>query len=88
MFKRRLGSIGKLTSDEGFTLAYGNRSVTYTDARGAFEFGFEDGFLFTPPYQVKGAKVSLNDSDVDVIIKRVIRGIESEGHSVRVHLKE
>jgi hypothetical protein len=39
MFKRRWKWFEKLLSDEGFTLAYGHNSITYSDARGSFQFG-------------------------------------------------
>ena len=44
MFKRRWIWLGKLVSDEGFNLEYGNKSIRYSDERGSFEFGLEDGF--------------------------------------------
>jgi hypothetical protein len=86
MFKRRWIWFGKLVSDEGFTLSYGNRSIRYCDNRGTFEFGFEDGFLFPTPFQVTGDPVRLNKTELNEIVDRVIRGIRSEGHDVHVYL--
>jgi hypothetical protein len=84
MFKRRWIWFGELVSDEGFTLNYGNKTIRYTDQHGSFEFGFEDGFLFPSPFQVAGEPTTLNQSELNKIIDRVIRGIRSEGHAVRV----
>jgi len=87
MFRRRWKWFGKLISDEGFTLAYGNRSIRYSDARGTFEFGFEDGILFPKPHQVAGDRASLSQSELGEIVDRVVRGIRSEGHTVQVFSK-
>jgi hypothetical protein len=85
MFKRRWIWFGKLVSDEGFTLAYGNKSITYSDNRGSFEFGFEDGFLFPTPHQLAGQQAPLSETDIDAMIERIISGIRSEGHTVQVY---
>ena len=85
VFRRRWKWFGKLVSDEGFTLRYGNKSITYSDRRGSFEFGLEDGFLFPMPTQVDGEPITLNQSEVDAIVERVIRGIRSEGHAGNLH---
>jgi hypothetical protein len=87
MFRRRWIWFGKLISDEGFTLSYGNKSVTYADNRGSFQFGFEDGFLFPAPHQVAGEPVTLSQSDLHAILERITRAIESEGHDVQVYTK-
>ena len=87
MFKRRWLWFGELISDEGFTLRYGNRSVTYTDQRGSFEFGWEDGLLFPTPKQLTGKPLRLEQPDLDAMIDRIARGLRSEGHEVPVHSK-
>lgn len=87
MFRRRWKWFGRLISDEGFTLEYGNKTIKYTDDRGSFEFGFEDGFLFPKPHQVTGEPVSLSRSELDAIFERITRGIKSEGHAVQVYEK-
>jgi hypothetical protein len=87
MFRRQWIWFGKLVSDEGFALGYGNKSITYSDARGSFEFGLEDGFLFPKPKQVAGKPVYLDQSELDAMIDRVVRGIRSEGHAVQVYSK-
>ena len=85
MFRRRWIWFGKLLSDEGFSLAYGNRSITYSDERGSYQFGYEDGFLFPRPFQVAGEPRTLTQSEVEEIIERVIQGIHSEGHAAQVY---
>jgi len=85
MFKRRWIWFGKLISEEGFALSYGHRSVRYCDDRGTFEFGFEDGLLFPNPFRAPGGPQQLNQSELNEIIDRVIRGIRSEGHEVQVY---
>jgi len=85
MFKRRWRWFGDLVSDEGFTLKYGNRTVTYTDERGSFEFGLEDGLLFPKPRQVSGEPVLLEGPQLDTVIDRITRGVRSEGHEIDVH---
>jgi hypothetical protein len=87
MFRRRWKWIGKLVCDEGFELAYGHRSITYSDERGSFEFGLEDGLLFPTPKQVAGQPLHLGQPALEVIIERVLAGIRFEGHAVQVYSK-
>jgi hypothetical protein len=87
MFKRRWKWFGDLVSDEGFSLKYGNKSVTYTDEHGSFSFGLEDGILFPNPTQVIGTPVPLGQPQLDAMIDRIIRGLRSEGHEVKVNSK-
>jgi len=79
---------GKLISEEGFTLAYGNKTITYADARGAFQFGLEDGKLFPSPYQISGDPLQLSPSELSEIVERIVRGIKSEGNNVEVFSKQ
>ena len=83
MWRRRWKLFGRLASDEGFTLAYGNKSVTYTDNRGSFELGFEDGYLL-PPHQIKGEPIELSASDAEIVTGRVLDGLRSDGKSVQI----
>ena len=87
MFKRRWIWFGKLRSDEGFDLGYGNKSVTYSDERGAFSFPFEDGYLFPEPRQVRGPAFNLSNAELEQMTNRVLDGIRSEGHPVEVWRK-
>jgi hypothetical protein len=87
MFKRRWKWFGKLVSDEGFTLAYQYKGITYTDERGTFEFSLEGGVLIPKPYQIAGVPVTLTQSETDQMVERVVRGIKSEGNVVQVFSK-
>ena len=64
MFERRWIWFGDLVSDEGFAVKYGNRTVTYTDERGSFEFGLEDGLLFPNPRQVAAKPVLIEQHNL------------------------
>jgi hypothetical protein len=84
MFRRSWIWFGKLVSDEGFCLSYGNKTIIYEDERGKFQFGWEDGFLFPAPHQLSGDPVTLNEDKTEQIMQRIVRGIESEGHLVKI----
>jgi hypothetical protein len=75
---------GRLAS-EGFTLAYGNKSVTYSDSRGSFVLGLEGDYLFPPPHQIKGQPIALSSSDVETIMGRVLEGLRSDRKSVQIY---
>lgn len=62
----------------------GHGSVTYTDERGSFEFGYEDGLLFGPPRQVRSNPNALMDWEINSMAERVISGIRAEGHIVEI----
>ena len=85
MFRRRWGWFGRLRSDEGFTLAYGHRSITYADERGACQFGFEDGFLFPEPQRISGQQCHMDAKELEIVLARVMDGIRSEGHYVELY---
>jgi hypothetical protein len=88
MFRRRWKWFGELVSDEGFSLAYGNRTITYRDERGSFEFWLEDGFLFPRPKQTSGTRRSLSQTELNKMIERIIGGIKSEGSEIQVYSKQ
>lgn len=88
MFRRRWKWFGELVSDEGFSLAYGNRTITYRDERGSFEFGLEDGFLFPRPKQTSGTRKSLSQTELDEMIERIIAGIKSEGREIQAYSEQ
>jgi hypothetical protein len=88
MFRRRWRWFGELVSDEGFSLAYGNRTIAYRDERGSFEFGLEDGFLFPTPRQTSGIPISLTQDELHQMIQRIIDGGRSEGNEISVYLKQ
>jgi hypothetical protein len=87
MFKRQWLWFGKLISDEGFELWYAQRSINYRDHRGTFQFALEDGILVPIPYQYAGEPITLNQSEIDQMVDRVVRGIMSQGRAVRVFSK-
>jgi hypothetical protein len=82
MLKRRWRWFGKPVSKEGFEVFFGHKSVYYQDSRGKFEFGYEDGYLSSVPYQVEGQRISLSASDIEQMLDRVIHGIETDGGEV------
>jgi hypothetical protein len=84
MFRRRWVWFGKLVSDEGFCLRFGNRSVIYADERGEFQFGLEDGLLFPASNQISGMPVILDQEETKLILERIVQGIKSEGHFVKI----
>jgi len=84
MFKRRFKWFGRLVSDEGFSLGFGSKSVTYHDERGEFEFGFEDGLLFLPPHRSTGPVLQLSPAELDEMVRRVTEALRWDGHAVRV----
>ena len=56
----------------------------YEDERGRFELGWADGLLYPDPNQISGASAILDEEGKNRIVARVVQGIESEGHSVRI----
>jgi hypothetical protein len=88
MWKRRWKLFGRLASDEGFTLAYGNKSVTYSDSRGSFVLGLEDDYLFPPPSQKTGQRRDLSAAEAEIIVERVLDALRSDGKSVGVFRHE
>jgi hypothetical protein len=86
-FKRRWIWFGPLVSDEGFSLSFSHMTVLYTDPRGTFAFGFEDGILSPTPFQVSGDPWTTNQAELDVMLDRIIRGIRSQGTRVEVEKK-
>jgi len=84
MFKRRWKWFGPVISDEGFSLSYSYNTVLYTDPRGTFAFGFEDGSLSPAPFQVKGEPLGLDQATVEQMIDRILRGLRFDGHAAEV----
>ena len=84
MFKRRWRWFGRLVSDEGFSIAHAQRTINYSDERGTFQFAYEDGFLIPKPHQIAGEVISLTQQNINQMVDRVIRGINSDGGTVQV----
>jgi hypothetical protein len=78
MFKRRWIWFGPLISDEGFTISFSHRTVLYTDPRGTFAFGYEDGLISPTLFQVSGDPWTSNQADLDVMMDRILRGLRSQ----------
>jgi hypothetical protein len=85
MFKRRWRFFGKLRSDDGCWITYGNKSVNYHDERGKFQLGFEDGWLFREIWQKSGNSVNLTDFEKTQILDRVLDGLRSDGHDAKLY---
>ena len=84
MFKRRWKWFGPVISAEGFSLSYSYNTVLYTDQRGTFAFGLEDGSLSPAPFQVKGEPLRMDQTTVEEMIDRIVRGLRFDGHTVEV----
>lgn len=91
MFKRGWLGFGKIRSDEGFVVYYGHKSVNYSDERGDFQIGYEDGLLFPD------SAVQISDSvrqlrpirkipqdDKALIVSRILSALEWDGEKPRV----
>jgi len=85
MFKKRWLGLGKLVSDEGYEISYGHKSVYYRDNRGKFEFPYEDGLLVPKPFQVAEETISVDQSEIDQMVERIVNGIKADGHQVQVY---
>lgn len=81
---RRWFGLGKLRSDDGSTIYYGHRTVYYSDKRGTFSFGFEEGFLFPRPHQIAGEAIQLSFEELNQILERLLDAIRSDGHFVDI----
>jgi hypothetical protein len=84
MWKRRWRFFGKLRSDDGCCITYGNKSVTYHNERGQFELGFEDNWLFPDVWQKSGESIELTDVEKTQILDRVLDGLRSDGHDAKL----
>ncbi len=85
MFKRRWKYFGALKSDDGAELKLGHKSVRYSDERGSFEFGCEDGYLFPSVRQIAGSPIHLNERELSIMLERVMSGLKSDGMSVDLY---
>jgi len=84
MFRKRWPWLGKIVSDEGFEISIAHKTVYYSDGRGKFALGYEDGLLFKNPYQVSGDTITLSQTEIDQMVERVFRGIQWEGLPVQI----
>ena len=84
MFKRNRLGLGRIRSDEGFSVHYGHKSLYYSDERGTFEIGFEDEQLFPDSLRSTGTEIQLQDSDKTLILNRMLQALEWDGHYVKI----
>jgi hypothetical protein len=84
MFKKRWPWLGRIVSEEGFEISFAHKTVYYSDGRGKFALGHEDGLLFRNPYPVSGNTIALSQTEVDQMVERVLGGIQWEGLPVQV----
>jgi hypothetical protein len=84
VFRRRWKWFGKLKSEDGSSLWYGHREITYRDDRGTFSFGYEDGFLFPTPFQVDGPPISFTQPELDALLARIIAAVRSDGQAIQL----
>jgi hypothetical protein len=85
MFKRGWFGLGRIRSDEGYTVHYGHGSLFYTDERGTFGIGYEDGMLFPDQVKWEGPNGPLSESERDQVLKRMLEALEWDGHSARIY---
>ncbi|WP_109488818.1 hypothetical protein [Occallatibacter savannae] len=84
MFRRRWLCFGRIISDEGFTVHYGHKIVCYSDERGEFQIGYEDGLLFADSIcQVDPVK-GIQEVDTILVLTRVLRALKWDGQEARV----
>jgi hypothetical protein len=84
MFKRNWLGLGRIRSDEGFSVYYGHKTLYYADKRGTFQIGYEDDLLI--PKSLSGFKSNceLSESDRALILERMLHALEWDGHPARL----
>ncbi len=84
MFKRNFLGLGRIHSDDGFSVHYGNKTLYYTDQRGSLQIGYEDHLLFPSSMSGFASNCELSDSDRKLILERMLRALEWDGHPARL----
>jgi hypothetical protein len=84
MFKRNGAGVGKISSDDGFSVAYGHKTVLYTDQRGTFQIGYEDGLIFPDSLRLMDPIRPLSEPERTLIIERILSALEWDGQDVAV----
>ncbi len=79
MFKRRWLVFGRISSDEGFTISYGHKTLYYTDERGTFQIGYEDDRLFPASLCLTVPTGQVAKADRELILDRILRALEWDG---------
>ncbi len=86
MFKRDLLGLGRIRSDEGFSVYYGNKTLYYTDHSGTFQIGYEDGLLFPNSLRWLKSNIVLPKSDYSLILERMLQALEWDSRHARLHM--
>jgi hypothetical protein len=84
MFKRNWLGIGRIRSDEGFSVWLGNRTVFYTDECGTFQIGYEDGQIFPDSLRLTHPIRPVSEPDRPLIVERIRSALAWEGHNPKI----
>jgi hypothetical protein len=76
MFKRNWLGLGGIRSDEGFSVKYGHRTIFYTDERGTFQIGYEDGLIFPNSLRLIEPLRPVAETDKMLIVERILSALE------------
>lgn len=84
MYKRNWLTLGRIQSDEGFSVYYGHKTFYYVDQRGTLQIGYEVDLLFPSSLcWVKGNDI-LFEPERAVILDRMLQALEWDGHPARL----
>lgn len=84
MFKRSWLGLGRIRSDEGFSVYYGHKALYYADQRGKFEIGYEDDLLFPTSLNWVRSNGVLSEPERALILGRMLQALEWDGHQARL----
>lgn len=84
MFSRKGKWIGRIRSDEGFSVRYQHKGVRYSDDRGEVDVAFEDNLLFPESAIWLETRKKLSDAERDLVLGRIQEALIWDGHKVRV----
>lgn len=86
MFRRNWLRLGRIRSDEGYSVHYGHKTLYYTDQRGTLQVGYEDNLLFPASLRWSESGGILAESDRALILDRMLRAVEWDGHPARLFI--
>ena len=84
MFKRRWFGLGGIRSDEGFKVSYSHKTVNYSDGRGEYQIGYEDGLLIPDSLRVIKQTREIREEEKSLILRRILSALEWDGHTPRI----
>jgi hypothetical protein len=87
IFRRKWLGLGRIYSDAGFLIYYGNRTLYYEDERGTFQIGYEDGLLFPTSLCLTNPIRQVPESDKVLIIERMLEALKWDGQPADVFSK-